>query len=226
MHKKKALAVSSGRSPFRPASDGMSSTLVAPSNAPTKKSDNSEQPRPRESDTRRNVPTRWSARRTIRNVYNHFLFGIPFLYQNRVQRIIDTAHLSGNDLKLLMALNARNRNHTRRRRELKDWLSAIDTLEDWESLIGDFPPWSMKLKLNPNPDEVTPERMRQTIPLPNTNGNAGGGKLVLTAALETFHEEWKTFIKSASYEWTNLNIVSALMLTYVYNLAYLRLYHV
>ena len=186
---------------------------AADSNAPTHNNDN---------DERIQHNAFEPALQTIRDNYYHLLFGIPFLYQNRFQRIIDTAHLSDSDLKLLMALNARNRGHARRGRPLKDWLKAIETLEDWDGLLGPFPLYSMKLKLNPNADEVTP--VRGTIPLPGINqpGNGGGGRLVLTAALETFHQDWKTFIKSASYEWTTLNILSALLLAYVHNLAQAR----
>lgn len=207
----------------------MSSPPAAPNGAPVHDIDKETHTQALEDDTRSGASVgsrEWSARGTIRDAYYHLLFGIPFLYRNRIQRIIDTAHLSDSDLKLLMALNARNRSHTRRRRDLKEWLKDIETLEDWDGLIGIFPQWSMKLKLNPNPDEVTP--VRQTIPLPSTGqpGLSSGGKLVLTEALETFHTGWVTFINNASFEWTTLNIVSALMLTYVHSLVQVQPYYI
>ena len=229
LHKKKALAVPLVVAPW--ASVHMSSPPVPPNSAPTHNTGSEEQPRPRDDDSPRKSSgdsTEWSARQAIRDFYYHLLFGIPFLYRNRVQRIIDDAHLSDRDLRLLMALNARNQSHWRRMTRNLDGLpKAIETSKDWEGLIGNFPPWSMKLKLNPNPDEITPLGMRQTITIPGTTQpGIAGGRPVLTDALKTFHTGWETFIKNISHEWTTLNIVSALILTYVHKLAYILLYHI
>lgn len=137
---------------------------------------------------------------------------------------MDTAHLSYSDLKLLMALNARNREQRGRVfGDIKAWLGFLETLEDWDALTGNFPQRSMKLKLNPNSDEVTP--LASQTPLPGTRifrtSSGGGGRPVLTEPLERFHNEWKIFLKNISNEWTTLNIISALMVTYVSKLAWI-----
>jgi hypothetical protein len=108
--------------------------------------------------------------------------------------------------------------------DMKEWLGALDTLKDWEGLTGSLPQRSMKLKLNPNSDEVTP--LSCLVPLPSTRQPraSGGGRLVLTDALNRFHVEWKLFLKNISSEWTTLSIVSALMVTYVDKLVRLIFY--
>jgi hypothetical protein len=145
--------------------------------------------------------TEWSIRRGVRGVYHYLHFNFPHFYRSRIQRVMDAAHLTEDDLMLLMTLNARN--GTRRR--------AVP--DSWKELIGDFPKWTMKLKLNPNSDEVTPRISTQSLGTPNSR------KLVLPEALKRFHKEWETFTANASREWTTLNIVSALLLTYVHRLA-------
>jgi len=206
-------------------SDSMSTPPVAPNHAPAHNTNNVGHPLLQEGDSQYNLPTNsteWSIRYAIRDFYYYLHFGIPFLYRNRVQRVMDAASLSYSDLKLLMALNAENREQRGRMAgDTKAWLRCLDTLKDWEGLTGSFPERSMKLKLNPNPDEVTP--LPYVIPLPGTKQSrtSSGGKPALTEALGRFHVEWKTFIKSTSNEWTTLNIVSALMVTYVHKLAQL-----
>ncbi len=203
------------------ASDSMSSPQVAPKHVPNHDTGNAGHPRSQGDDSQYNFATvsaGWGIRCIFRDFYFYLHFGIPLSYQSRVQRVMDTAHLSYSDLKLLMALNARNREQGGRVfGDIRSWLGFLETLEDWDGLTGNFPQRSMKLKLNPNSDEVTP--LPSHIPLPGTRpsrtSSGGDGRLVLTEPLERFHNEWKIFLKNISNEWTTLNIISALMVTCV-----------
>jgi hypothetical protein len=208
----------------------MSSSPVAPNHAPAHDTVKKGRPQSQEYDYQYNVATSSAGRSircALRDFYFLIYFGVPYLYRNRVQRVMDSAHLSYSDLKLLMALNARNRKERGRvGGDIKAWLGFLETMGDWDELTGSLPQRSMKLRLNPNPDEVTP--LSCTIPLPSTRPrptrSLSGGRLVLTEALDRFQNEWKTFLKNISSEWATLNIVSALMVTYVHKLACLLSY--
>lgn len=202
------------------ASDSMASLPGAPSHVPTHDTGKIGHTRPQEGEYQHGIatsPAGWSIRCKFRDFCYYIHFGLPFLYRNRVQRVMDSAHLSYSDVKLLMALNAPNRAQRGRvGGDIKAWLGFLETLKDWDELTGSFPQWSMKLKLNPNSDEVTP--LSHLIPLPSTRPTrtSSGGRVVLTESLERFHNEWKAFLKNINSEWTTLNIVSALMVTYVH----------
>lgn len=210
----------------------MSFPPFTPNYVPTHDTGDLGHPRSQGDDSQHNFATisaGWGIRCIFRDFYFYLHFGIPFSYQSRIQRVMDTAHLSYSDLKLLMALNARNREQRGRVfGDIKEWLGFLETLEDWDGLTGNFPRRSMKLKLNPNSDEVTP--LPSQIPLPGTRTfrttSGGGGRPVLTEPLERFHNEWKVFLKNISNEWTTLNIISALMVTYVNKLAWIAFYRI
>ena len=72
--------------------------------------------------------------------YFSIRFGVSFLYRNRVQRIVDSAHLYYSGLELLMALDARNREQRGQvGGDIKAWLGFLEILDGWDGLIGSFP---------------------------------------------------------------------------------------
>jgi hypothetical protein len=131
--------------------------------------------------------------------YLHFTF--PYLYLNRVDRVLDIAKLSKKDVNLLMELTGSRR--------------ALGLVGMATTAISS--PQILDAALHYSPREMRLPLLDYTVLSPHLGplerNMSTGTPTGLTKELDTFHKEWKSFVTAAIQEWTNLNIVSALLLT-------------